>query len=114
MAAFSRPMIGHRGEDFKNLYRETHPKLQKLFMTKQPVFLSTSSAWGVMEASVRNLVSRGVLCCMCGAFSAKCLDCAPPCGKNAEPLQVDWGKHIDPKDVDRALASGKFDTVTLI
>jgi len=25
-----------------------------------------------------------------------------------------WGKHIDQKDVDRALASGKFDTVTLI
>ncbi len=50
-AAFSRPMIGHRGEDFKNLYRAIHPGLQTLFGTKQPVFLSTSSAWGVMEAS---------------------------------------------------------------
>jgi aspartate aminotransferase-like enzyme len=114
MAAFSRPMIGHRGEDFKNLYREIHPKLQTLFGTKQPVFLSTSSAWGVMEASVRNLVDRGVLCCMCGAFSDKWLDVARRCGKNAETLQVDWGNHIDPKDLDRALASGKFDTVTLI
>jgi aspartate aminotransferase-like enzyme len=114
MAAFSRPMIGHRGEDFKNLYRETHPKLQKLFMTKQPVFLSTSSAWGVMEASIRNLADRGVLSCMCGAFSDKWLDVTRRCGKNAEPLQVDWGKHIDPNDIDRALASGKFDTVTLI
>jgi aspartate aminotransferase-like enzyme len=114
MAAFSRPMIGHRGEDFKNLYRDIHPKLQTLFYTKQPVFLSTSSAWGVMEASIRNLVNRGVLCCMCGAFSDKWLDVARRCGKNAEPLQVDWGKHIDPKDLDRALASGKVDTVTLI
>jgi aspartate aminotransferase-like enzyme len=114
MAAFSRPMIGHRGEDFKNLYRDIHPKLQTLFGTKQPVFLSTSSAWGVMEASIRNLVGRGVLCCMCGAFSDKWLDVARRCGKNAEPLQVDWGKHIDQKDVDRALASGKFDTVALI
>src|ERR1700681_3583636 len=114
MAAFSRPMIGHRGEDFKNLYRDIHPKLQTLFGTKQPVFLSTSSAWGVMEASIRNLVDRGVLCCMCGAFSDKWLDVARRCGKNAEPLQVDWGKHIDQKGIDRALASGKFDTVTLI
>jgi aspartate aminotransferase-like enzyme len=94
--AFSRPLIGHRSEDFKNLYREIHPKLQTLFDTKQPVFLSTSSAWGVMEASVRNLADRGVLCC-----------------KNAEPLQVEWGKHIGPKDLDRQLATGKFDTVTL-
>jgi aspartate aminotransferase-like enzyme len=113
MAAFSRPMIGHRGEDFKNLYRDVHPKLQTLFGTKQPVFLSTSSAWGVMEASIRNLVSHGVLCCMCGAFSDKWIDVARRCGKNAEPLQVDWGKHIDHRDLDRALASGKFDTVTL-
>ncbi len=112
--AFSRPMIGHRGEDFKNLYRTIHPKLQTLFGTNQPVFLSTSSAWGVMEASIRNLVDRGVLCCMCGAFSDKWLDVAKRCGKHAEPLQVDWGKHIDHKDVDRQLASGKFDTVTLI
>ncbi len=113
-------MIGHRGEDFRNLYRDIHPKLQTLFGTKQPVFLSTSSAWGVMEASIRNLggdnrqSGSGLLCCMCGAFSDKWLDVARRCGKNAEPLQVDWGKHIDQKDVDRALASGKFDTVTLI
>lgn len=113
-AAFSRPMISHRGEDFKNLYRSVHPNLQKLFATRQPVFLSTSSAWGVMEASIRNLVARGVLCCMCGAFSDKWFDVAKRCGKNAEPLQVDWGKHIDHTAIDRQLASGKFDTVTLI
>ena len=107
-------MIGHRGEDFKNLYRAIHPALQRLFETKQPVFLSTSSAWGVMEASVRNLVDRGMLCCMCGAFSDKWFDVAKRCGKNAEPLQLEWGKHIDAKDVDRQLATGKFDTVTLI
>ena len=112
--AFSRPMIGHRGEAFKKLYRDIHPKLQTLFGTKQPVFLSTSSAWGVMEASIRNLVGKRVLCCMCGAFSDKWLDVAKRCGKEAEPLQVEWGKHIDHKDVDLALASGKFDTVTLI
>jgi aspartate aminotransferase-like enzyme len=114
LAAFARPMIGHRGEDFKRLYQSIHPGLQKLFGTKQPVFLSTSSAWGVMEASIRNLVERGVLNCMCGAFSDKWFDVATRCGKNAEPLQVDWGKHIDHKAIDRQLATGKFDTVTLI
>src|SRR5881296_1149682 len=112
-AAFTRPLIGHRSEDFKNLYSAIHPGLQRLFGTKQPVFLSTSSAWGVMEASIRNLGDRGVLCCMCGAFSDKWFDVAKRSGKNAAALQVDWGKHIDPKAVDRQLATGKFDTVTL-
>ena len=34
--------------------------------------------------------------------------------KRPSHLQVEWGKHIDHKEVDRALASGKFDAVTLI
>ncbi|MGI8436917.1 MAG: pyridoxal-phosphate-dependent aminotransferase family protein [Chthoniobacterales bacterium] len=112
--AFRRPMIGHRSEAFRELYRAIHPRLQELFGTKQPVFLSTSSAWGVMEASIRNLVSQRVLCCMCGAFSDKWLEVARRCGKEAEALQVEWGGHIDPAALDEKLASGNFDTVTLI
>ena len=113
-AAFSRPMIGHRGEPFKKLYAGIHPRLQTLFATTQPVFLSTSSAWGVMEASIRNVVRARVLCCMCGAFSDKWLDVARRCGKEAEPLKVEWGKHIDPTALDAQLSSDRFDTVTLI
>src|SRR5881392_2517398 len=50
---------------------------------------------------------------MCGAFSDKWFDVAKRCGKNAEPLQVEWGKHINQKDLDRQPATGKFDTITL-
>ncbi len=113
-AAFARPIMGHRSEDFRELYRSIHPPLQELFGTKQPVFLATSSAWGVMEAAIRNLVRTRVLCCMCGAFSDKWLDVARRCGKEAEALQVEWGRHIDPVALDQKLATGKFDTVTLI
>jgi aspartate aminotransferase-like enzyme len=113
-AAFTRPMIGHRSDAFRALYRSVHPRLQTLFGTKQPVFLSTSSAWGVMEAAIRNLVSRRVLNCMCGAFSDKWLDVSRRCGKEAEPLQVEWGKHIDPRALEEKLATGEFDAVTLI
>src|SRR2546423_7975414 len=107
-------MIGHRGEGFKSLYREIHPLLQGLFGTKQAVFLPTLSAWGVMEAAIRNVVRERVLCCMCGAFSDKWFDVARRCGKEAEALQVEWGKHIDQRAIDRELASGKFDAITLI
>jgi aspartate aminotransferase-like enzyme len=107
-------MIGHRSEAFRALYGSIHPRLQTLFGTTQPVFLSTSSAWGVMEASIRNLVSRRVLNCMCGAFSDKWLDVSGRCGKTAEPFQVDWGKPIDPAALDEKLATGDFDAVTLI
>ena len=114
LAAFARPMIGHRGAAFKELYARIHPRLQALFGTEQPVFLSTSSAWGVMEAALRNLVRRRVLCCMCGAFSDKWLDVARRCGKEAEALQVEGGKPIEPAAREAKLAGGDFDAVTLI
>jgi aspartate aminotransferase-like enzyme len=114
LAAMTGPMIGHRSADFKALYRSIHPGLQQLFQTSQPVFLSTSSAWGVMEGAIRNLVDKGVLNCMCGAFSDKWFDVAKRCGKHAVPLQVEWGKPTDPGEVDAQLATGKFDAVTLI
>src|SRR3989440_10904551 len=113
-AAFRRPMTGHRGDAFRALYRSIHPRLQVLFGTKQPVFLSTSSAWGVMEGAIRNLVSRRVLNCMCGAFSDKWLDVSKRCGKQAEPLQVPWGSPIRAADVDQKLATGQFDAITII
>src|SRR5271170_5984689 len=114
MRAFSRPMIGHRSKDFQALYADIHPKLQQIFYTKQPVFVSTSSAWGVMEGSIRNLVSKKVLNCMSGAFSDKWFDVAKKCGKSAEALQVEWGSPIRAETVDKKLATGEFDALTLI
>jgi aspartate aminotransferase-like enzyme len=113
--AFCQPMIGHRGGEFKKLYERIHPRLQTLFGTAQPVFLSTSSAWGVMEGAIRNLVGSGkVLNCMCGAFSDKWLDVSKKCGKDAAALQVEWGRPITPEAVRGALQTGGFDAVTLI
>jgi len=112
--AFCSPMIGHRGQGFKDLYGRIQPQLQALLYTKQLVFLSTSSAWGVMEGALRNLVAKKVLCCMCGAFSDKWLDVAKRCGKQAEALQVPWGSPIQAEAVDAKLASGQFDALTLI
>lgn len=112
--AMCRPMIGHRGGDFKKLYAGIHPRLQELFGTRQPVFLSTSSAWGVMEGAIRNLVAKKVLNCMCGAFSDKWFDVSKKCGKQAEALQVEWGQPIRGEQVREKLKAGGFDAVTLI
>lgn len=112
--AFRSPMIGHRGQGFKDLYGKIQPQLQQLFETKRLVYLSTSSAWGVMEGAIRNLVSKKVLNCMCGAFSDKWLDVSQRCGKQAEGLKADWGSPIRPEQIDAKLATGQFDALTLI
>ena len=112
--AMSTRVMGHRSPDFVELYNSCQPQLQELFDTKDPVFLSTSSAWGVMEGAVRNLCAKKTLCCMCGAFSDKWLDVARRCGKEADGLEVEWGSHIDPAVLDERLSSGEYDLVTLV
>ena len=112
--AFCAPMIGHRGQGYKDLVAKIQPQLQQLLYTKQLVYLSTSSAWGVMEGAIRNLVSKKVLNCMCGAFSDKWLDVSKRCGKNAEGLQAEWGSPIRAEAIDKKLATGEFDALTLI
>lgn len=112
--AMCSPMIGHRGQGFKDLYAKVQPQLQQLLSTRQLVYLSTSSAWGVMEGAIRNLVTKKVLNCMCGAFSDKWLDVSRRCGKEAEGLQVPWGSPIRPEEIEKKLATGQFDALTLI
>ncbi len=112
--ALCSPMVGHRGQGFKDLVAKMQPQLQTLLATKQLVYLSTSSAWGVMEGAIRNLVAKKVLNCMCGAFSDKWLDVSLRCGKQAEGLQVPWGSPIRAEEIDKKLATGQFDALTLI
>src|SRR5260370_17110784 len=67
-----------------------------------------------MEGAIRNLVAKKALNCMCGAFSDKWFDVSRRCGKEAEALQVPWGSPIRAEAVDKRLATGQFDALTLI
>lgn len=112
--AMTTPVVGHRSKDFVALYESIQPGLQKLFMTKDPVFLSTSSAWGVMEGSLRNVTAKKVLNCMSGAFSDKWYDVSLRAGKQAKGLRYEWGTPIDPEDIRRELSTGEYDAITII
>jgi aspartate aminotransferase-like enzyme len=114
LQAMAQPMIGHRSPDFVALYQAIQPDLQSLMETKDPVYLSTSSAWGAMEGALRNVCQRKVLNCMNGAFSDKWNDVALRCGLQATALKFDWGQPVDPEAVRRELATGGYDAITLI
>jgi aspartate aminotransferase-like enzyme len=114
LRAMSQPMIGHRSTDFVALYNSIQPELQALMYTEDPVYISTSSAWGVMEGALRNVVQKKVLNCMTGAFSDKWNDVALRDAKQATALKFEWGQPVDPDAVRRELAKGGYDAITLI
>lgn len=90
------------------------PRLSRLFQTRRPVYISTSSATGLMEAAIRNLVAERVLCLVCGAFSRRFHEIAVACGVGADRLDVEWGEANEPDEVVDALAAGDFDAVTMV
>ena len=114
LAALARPQLGHRTPEFKTLYDSVVTKLQELLGTREKVFLFTSSSTGVWEAAVRNCVRGRVLCCMQGAFSDRWLKVAESNGKQAEALEVDWGRGIAARRIDDALSAGGFDAITVV
>ena len=105
----STPQIGHRSKEFSQLYDSVVSKLKKVLETENKIILSTSSGTGLMEAAVRNFSDKRILSTQCGAFSERWGKIAEANGKELDVISVDWGKHIPTEEIDKALATGKYD-----
>ena len=58
----TRPMIGHRSNEFKELFRSILAELKPLFATTQDALVATCSGTALMEASLVNCASRLSYC----------------------------------------------------
>jgi predicted phosphoserine aminotransferase len=114
LAAQVRPVIGHRGPAMQALMRSLQPGLRSLFRTERPVYVSASSATGLMEAAVRNVARERVLSLVNGAFSERFHRIAVSCGVEAHRLDVAWGEAHTPEMLENALAKGDYDAVTVV
>ena len=108
------PMIGHRSKEFSELYDSVIPKIKKVLYTENKVFLSTSSATGLMEGAIRNCVKERALNLVCGAFSKRWHLITKANGKEADAVEVEMGQAITAEMVKDALKTGKYDAVTFV
>ncbi|HEY6137126.1 MAG TPA: alanine--glyoxylate aminotransferase family protein [Thermoanaerobaculia bacterium] len=111
----ARPMIGHRGAEFRELYARIAADLKPLFATAHDAFVMTATGTALMEASLVNCASRRVLVTTCGAFSERWSAIAESLGLEVDKLSVDWGQAIDPEDLADHLVSRRahYDAVTI-
>jgi aspartate aminotransferase-like enzyme len=114
LAAMARPVIGHRGSEMSRIFAEIDPVLRAVFRTARPVYVSSSSATGLMEASVRSGVRRRALSLVDGAFSKRYRDLVSGCGREVEAYEVPLGRCHDPEEVLARLRAGGFDAVTVV
>jgi predicted phosphoserine aminotransferase len=114
LAAQTRPMIGHRGKSMEELVASLMPGLQYIFRTSRPVYISTSSATGLMEGAVRNGARRKVLSLVNGAFSERFHRIAVACGFDADVLEVPLGAGHTPEMLEDALRRADYDAITVV
>jgi aspartate aminotransferase-like enzyme len=114
LAAMTRPMIGHRGAEFEALFARIEMGLRDVFLTARPVYVSTSSATGFMEAAVRNAPKGSVLSLVNGAFSERFAAIAESCGRPVERINAPLGEVCNLNEVEEALRATPFSAVTVV
>ena len=110
----SLPMIAHRSETMGELHQDIASYLQKMLFTNNQIILSTSSSTGLMEAAIRNCVhKKGVLNVLNGAFADRWHAITLMNGKQADTLNVDWGKAVSPQQLKEKLDEKEYDAVCI-
>jgi aspartate aminotransferase-like enzyme len=112
----TRPMIGHRSAEFRELFARINADLKPLFGTAQDTFVVTASGTGVMQAALENCVARRVLVTTCGAFSERWYNIAESLGLEVDRLDTGWGNAVDPEALADHLARhhrAHYDAVTI-
>lgn len=112
-AEMSRPPSGHRSPEATQLGERLIVKLQQLLHTQAPIFLSTSSSTGLMEACVRSGTKKRILGAPCGAFGDRWVEIARSNGKEIDVLPTEWGKAVRPEAVAAELRKGIYDALLL-
>jgi aspartate aminotransferase-like enzyme len=114
LAAMTRPMIGHRGSEFETLFARIESGLKAVFLTERPVYVSSSSATGLMEAAVRNAPDGDVLSLVNGAFSDRFATMASACGRRVERIDAAEGAVVALDRVEDALRGGRYAAITVV
>jgi aspartate aminotransferase-like enzyme len=103
--AQARPIIHHRTPQFQAILKEVSEGLKYVFQTKNDVFILTSSGTGAMEAAVVNLLSPEDTAIIVegGKFGERWTELCLAYGIIAEVISVEWGKAVDPKEIEKRL-----------
>ena len=105
MNAMLAPIINHRSDDFRSLYRSIVDKTQQVFQTKNDIILFTASGTGAVEASVINLIKKNdkVIVPVAGEFGTRLADLIDSWGGNAIRINAPYGENPAYEDIEKTL-----------
>lgn len=113
-AAISMPVIGHRTENFAQMHEKIVKKVQKVFQTKNDIFILTNTGTGALETAIANTVSPGdkVLALITGNFGERFAKIARAYGGEVIEVNFGYGNDVDLEVVKEKL--GEYSDVKVV
>lgn len=105
MNAMMRPLINHRGPEFRELHSHIVDNAKYVFGTKNDLYVLSASGTGGVECAVRNICSPGakIIVPVNGVFSQRFLEAVNLLGGKGVEIPVDWGNAVTVAQVEDAL-----------
>src|ERR687893_3018009 len=109
MNAMLAPMINHRSDDFRTLYKTIVEKTQEVFQTSNDIVLLSTSGTGAVEASVVNLIRKGdkAIIPVNGEFSTRLADLIDSWGGEAIRISSPFGENPPIEKIEEAFEVNK-------
>jgi aspartate aminotransferase-like enzyme len=97
-AAMAQPIVHHRTEEFRSVFKEVLEGLRYIYNTQNDVLCFTSSGTGAMEGAVVNLLSPGdeALVVSAGKFGERWASLCKAFCVNANVISIPYGQAVDP------------------
>src|SRR5256885_3909350 len=94
MRAMIKPLMGHRGPDFKEILSQVINKTKKVFQTKEDLFVLTTSGTGATECALQNIIEDGdkIIVNVNGFFSERLGEAIKAYGGHPLVVSSEWGK----------------------
>lgn len=104
-AALARPIVHHRTDEFRALFKQSLSGLQAFLKTSDEVLLLACSGTGAMEAALVNVLSPGdaMLVLVAGNFGERWAALGRAHGMDVRVLEAPWGEAVPPEAAAAAL-----------
>jgi aspartate aminotransferase-like enzyme len=114
--AMARPMVGHRGPEFREVLVGVENLLCPVLGTERHVFLYAATGTGMMEAALVNVLAPGerVLVVVHGQFGERFASIALACGARVDTVESEWGRAPDPGAIEERLRASEYRALVVV
>jgi aspartate aminotransferase-like enzyme len=99
--AMAQPIVHHRTEDFRNIFKEVLDGLKYIYNTQNDVICFTASGTGAMEGAVVNLLNPGdkAIVVSAGKFGERWTALCNAFDIDTRVISIPYGEAVDPEQV---------------